>query len=434
MHALRPALANIEVSTSLSSSNTLRSHLSRTGPRTPAVKDLPGVYQINCQQCPVGEGAYYGETGNSLNSRMSSHQSNIRDRDTRSSIYTHMRDNPGHVFNLDEPTMIYASNIEHKRKLVESSLIATRANLNLRPGDFPVCKLTAPVVLHALKLNTKLTSTSSPHNTSRLPAPSNPAPPAPPSTPQPPPPAPSTSPAALAPLPAPAPPSDQSPSPAPPTAIISPSPVIPTPPTSPLQAPIHPIPSSTSTTPFRSLHDDYVPSPEGPVFCRTRWGRNVHRITYRSRVAPYQSHSSQTSTTTIQVPDAPPYPVSSSAPLPVLPSSTNARSSSISAPAQPALEPPSVQSPAHVIPTARLSSPAPLPASVLLSSPSPYPNLPPSLPLPSPFITASPLPAPSSLPPLPISPTSPPSSQSPPRPPVDDYMPSPDGPVFCRTR
>ena len=37
MQALRPALANIGVSTSLSSSNPLRRHLSHTGPRAPAV-------------------------------------------------------------------------------------------------------------------------------------------------------------------------------------------------------------------------------------------------------------------------------------------------------------------------------------------------------------------------------------------------------------
>ena len=332
MQALRPALANIGVSTSLSSSNTLRSHLSRTGPRAPAVSDLPGVYQVNCQQCPDGEGTYYGETGNSLLSRMSSHQRSITDEDTRSSVYIHMRDNPGHSFNLDEPTMIYASNNEFKRKLVESSLIATRANLNLRPGDFPVCKLTAPVVLHALNLNAKLTAPSSSSYTSHLPSSSNPAPPAPhvnpssaraPSTSQPSPPAPST------------PPSARSPSPVMPTAPIPLAPADSSPSsTSPHRALIHPTTSAASITPSRLLHDEYVPSPVGPVFCRTRRGRNAHRIAYRSRVAPYQTHSSQTITTAIQSP-VDPSPVSSSAPLPVLPPSTYASPSIFSAPTQP---------------------------------------------------------------------------------------------------
>ena len=63
-----------------------------------------------------------------------------------------MRDNPGHSFDLKGAKLIYKSNQKPNRQLVESAMIATNVNCNLRPGDFPVCRITAPVVLKSVKL------------------------------------------------------------------------------------------------------------------------------------------------------------------------------------------------------------------------------------------------------------------------------------------
>ena len=71
-------------------------------------------------------------------------------------IYVHTRDNPGHTYDLDGARVIYISNSEPKRFLVESSIIATTTNSNLRPGNFPVCKLTAPAVIQTLNLSSKI--------------------------------------------------------------------------------------------------------------------------------------------------------------------------------------------------------------------------------------------------------------------------------------
>ena len=66
-------------------------------------------------------------------------------------------------------------------------------------------------------------------------------------------------------------------------------------------------------------HDDYSPSPEGPVGGRTRWGKAMHCILFRRSTAPYQISSSSTSSqptpTHIQITNTPPAQLSSSAPL-----------------------------------------------------------------------------------------------------------------------
>ena len=48
---------------------------------------------------------------------------------------------------------MFKSTVKAKRQLVESSLIATNTNCILKPGDFPVCRLTASVVTKCLKLD-----------------------------------------------------------------------------------------------------------------------------------------------------------------------------------------------------------------------------------------------------------------------------------------
>ena len=53
--------------------------------------------------------------------------------------------------------MVDVSRCEERRKLVESSLIANFDNINIRPSDIPVCRITAPAVLRSLNIDYKPT-------------------------------------------------------------------------------------------------------------------------------------------------------------------------------------------------------------------------------------------------------------------------------------
>ena len=163
LESLRPALNKIGVSTVFSSKNSLGSHLSKTGPKKPKVQQLPGVYRVHCRQCP--DGVYYGETGVNVPNRMAGHKTSIEAANDSNALFAHMRDYPGHSFDLKGAKLIFTSNQKSKRQLVESALITTKVNCNLKPGDFPVCRITAPIVLKGVKLD-KPTVTHTPIVTS----------------------------------------------------------------------------------------------------------------------------------------------------------------------------------------------------------------------------------------------------------------------------
>ena len=88
---------------------------------------------------------------------MKDHRQDLRKCKESNALHIHRRDNPGHSHDLKGARLLYASNEEAKRKIVESSLIATTDNCNIRPGEFPVCRLLAPVVLRSLRLEPKNT-------------------------------------------------------------------------------------------------------------------------------------------------------------------------------------------------------------------------------------------------------------------------------------
>ena len=142
--ALRPALAKLNVSTSFFSNNTIGHQLSKTGPRSTSDKDLPGVYKVSCLNCP---GVYFGETGRTLSLRMRDHKNSINRKIKDNALFVHISNNPSHSFDLEGAELLYKSNHSTRRQLVESSLISTQANINIKPGDFPTCRLTAPIVL-----------------------------------------------------------------------------------------------------------------------------------------------------------------------------------------------------------------------------------------------------------------------------------------------
>ena len=127
LQTLRPALSKIGVSTSYSSSNTLCSHLVRNGPSRPTTNELPGVYKIECEQCP--EGVYYGETGVSLAKRKKDHLRYISNKEPSSSLVEHMKKNPGHTFDVDSMNLVYVCCDEDKCKLVESAQWSSNSSI-----------------------------------------------------------------------------------------------------------------------------------------------------------------------------------------------------------------------------------------------------------------------------------------------------------------
>ena len=173
LKSLRPALSKIGISTSFSSGNTLRKQLSRTGPKAPV--HVSGVYTVECKVATCPNGVYYGESGRNLDKRIYEHRKDIREAVTSNALFSHMRDNTGHQFDLDGAKIVFKSKSKAKRQLVESSLIANSVNCNLKPGDFPVCKLTASVVIKCLKLDTNKTCPNTTSSTRIAPINSGPA-------------------------------------------------------------------------------------------------------------------------------------------------------------------------------------------------------------------------------------------------------------------
>ena len=156
LQSLRPALSNIGIGTSFSTRNTLKKQLSRTGPKAPV--DVPGVYSVQCKVADCPKGTYFGETGRNLSKRIREHGLDIRAANTSNALFKHMLDNSGHQFNLRGAKIIYKSTSKPKRQLVEASLIASRPNCNLKPGDFPVDRLSAPAIVKSLNLETIATA------------------------------------------------------------------------------------------------------------------------------------------------------------------------------------------------------------------------------------------------------------------------------------
>ena len=119
--------------------------------------------------CP--DGVYYGETGVDVPNRMAGHKAAIAAKTASNALFVHTRNNPGHSFNLKGAKLIFTSNQKSKRQLVESALIATNVNCNLKPGDFPVCRITAPIVLKGVKLDKSIVTHTSTNQAIPMPLP-----------------------------------------------------------------------------------------------------------------------------------------------------------------------------------------------------------------------------------------------------------------------
>ncbi|UYV71947.1 hypothetical protein LAZ67_9001275 [Cordylochernes scorpioides] len=77
----------------------LRHHITKSDKPTLPINSTGAVYSIQCLDCPT---SYVGETGRTTGIRISEHRRNIRNKDPKSLIFTHIAQT-GHSFDLDHP-------------------------------------------------------------------------------------------------------------------------------------------------------------------------------------------------------------------------------------------------------------------------------------------------------------------------------------------
>lgn len=94
--------------------------------------DKPGVYKIPCKDC---NDVYIGQTGRNLATRIVEHKRSVRYGQDNSAIFQHVQ-NQGHVIDWNNSSIIYKSNCNFGRKIVESSFINSTPNFNLSVGQW----------------------------------------------------------------------------------------------------------------------------------------------------------------------------------------------------------------------------------------------------------------------------------------------------------
>ena len=107
---------------------------------------------IPCLDC---DKSYYGQTGRSINQRISEHKRSIRYGQENSSVFQHVKDT-GHRINWDLSKIIFKSKCMYKRKIIESAVIQDNINFNLSVGQWGpdiVDKLLLRPHLDRIKIN-----------------------------------------------------------------------------------------------------------------------------------------------------------------------------------------------------------------------------------------------------------------------------------------
>jgi hypothetical protein len=90
-----------------------------------------GIYAIPCNGC---EGVYIGETDD-MSRRMREHNSAIKDKDIFSSLFVHEQKSLGHSVEVDKGEIFVKINHVVNRKNIESFVIASSNNFNLKSGS-----------------------------------------------------------------------------------------------------------------------------------------------------------------------------------------------------------------------------------------------------------------------------------------------------------
>ena len=92
-----------------------------------------GVYKVPCDTC---QGAYYGETIKTLNTRIEQHKADIRRYNHSNAIFLHITQQ--HAINWNNTKFIFSSNSKNLNRLVESFFIKYTKNFNISTGFFEI--------------------------------------------------------------------------------------------------------------------------------------------------------------------------------------------------------------------------------------------------------------------------------------------------------
>ena len=122
--------------------NTIRKSLIRNNSNMVPVVSAPGIYSIPCGVCPK---SYFGETGRTLEKRLSEHKRDFRFAKEYSACFIHSRDE-GHNINWNEAKLIHKSSNSFERKMLESLLIRIKPNFNMSGGQWGLDELTSILV------------------------------------------------------------------------------------------------------------------------------------------------------------------------------------------------------------------------------------------------------------------------------------------------
>ncbi|UYV66691.1 hypothetical protein LAZ67_4002587 [Cordylochernes scorpioides] len=111
----------------------LRHHITKSDKPTLPINSTGAVYSVQCLNCPT---SYVGETGRTTGIRISEHRRNIRNKDPKSLVFTHIAQT-GHSFDLDHPQVKYRHIYNKHHRLCLESIISTQNNSCNRRIDLP---------------------------------------------------------------------------------------------------------------------------------------------------------------------------------------------------------------------------------------------------------------------------------------------------------
>ena len=105
-----------------------------------------GVYQIPCKDVNCKK-SYFGETGRSLNIRISEHKNDIRRGNELNALFNHM-ESTDHGIDFQKKELLFCSEDYIERRIVESCLIDSQPNFNISAGHFKINKILNKIILN----------------------------------------------------------------------------------------------------------------------------------------------------------------------------------------------------------------------------------------------------------------------------------------------
>ena len=98
----------------------------------PSINANAGVYKIPRKDCNK---VYWGETGRSCAARLKEHMRDVKNCNLSNALFIHKIDHDQRI-DWDGAKIVLKSNSYFKRRIVESTLIATYPSFNLSDGHF----------------------------------------------------------------------------------------------------------------------------------------------------------------------------------------------------------------------------------------------------------------------------------------------------------